>query len=191
LQAEQRDRRAVLLVEVEDREQGRAWLESATGYRRDAQVRVATLEACLRHGWLAVAHERVFAQGLPLSNVWFVGRSQPTVVCRELTLTEDGVIALGVWRERKLKADPLPVPTLNDREREVVGLAHRALELGYALCAREPARREAASLRRRGWFDRSGCWVANNASGLVPTAMAVVEVAPDQADHVSEQARRA
>lgn len=100
------------------------------------------------------------------------------------TLTEDGTIALGLWRQRKLRSPPATLPELTDRERDVVELAQRALELGYALCARKPARDEARRMRRAGWI--TDCWIANAARGLVPTPLALVEIRPDQADRPLE-----
>jgi len=96
------------------------------------------------------------------------------------TLSEDGLIALGVWRSRKLRSSPPELPEMTDRDREVIELAQRALELGYALCARRPARAEARRLRRLGWI--TDCWVANAARGVVPTPLALVEIRPEQAD---------
>lgn len=146
-----------------------AWA-SAGGYR---QHRVATVEACERHGWISLLHERTKQMkawdGAPLS-----------LRLRQLDLTEDGVIALGLWRERKLHSPPPELPTLNECEREIIELAQRAYDLGYALCAREPARKEAREMRKAGWWE--GCWVANSVTGLVPSPLAVVEVFPERAD---------
>ncbi len=100
------------------------------------------------------------------------------------SLTEDGVIALGLWRQRKLRSPPATLPELTDRERDVLELAQRALELGYTLCAREPARGETRQMRRAGWI--TDCWVANAARGIVPTPLALVEIRPDQADRALE-----
>ena len=121
------------------------------------RVRIPTAAACFREGWL-----------------------EGEIGTGTVELTEDGTIALGLWRARKLRAPAPPLPSLSDRQREVVELALRALEMGYALCPREPARLEARRMRRAGWF--TDCWVANNATGLVPTPLALVEVRPADAD---------
>lgn len=144
--------------------------------------RVVTVEACLRAGWLDGAQERTI--DWPATAY----RLRPeTWHLRQLDLTEDGVIALGLWRARRLNAAPAPLPRLTEREREIVELAQRAHELGYALCARKPARLEARRMRRAGWLGE--CWVANHAAGLVPTPMAICEVRPEMADTAAQEVR--
>jgi hypothetical protein len=166
--------RARLRIEQVDREADRARFVPADEGR--LEHRVATVKACIRHGWLSDLHQR---------SVHFAPnryRRRPMDwELHQLDLTEDGVIALGLWRERKLKAPPAPLPILSDREREVIALSRRALELGYALAPREPVRKEARKLRKDGWFDR-GCWIANSVAGLVPSATAISEVIPEYAD---------
>jgi hypothetical protein len=127
-----------------------------TYYR--GKARPATISIAIREGW-------IFDEG----EGWY-------------SLGEDGLLALGLWRERKLKAPPAPTPTLTGRDRDVVALAAQALQLGYVLCpAPQPApRREANRLTREGWITR--CWVANDARGMVPTPLASVEVEPETAD---------
>lgn len=169
--------RARLYLEVIDREANTSRFEMADEHRY--LHRVATVRACLGHGWLSGLHRRMVTW--PVSTLH---REKRTWDLRQLDMTEDGVIALGLWRERRLKAPPMALPSLTVREREVVELAQRASELGYALCALEPSRSEARRMRRAGWF--SGCWVANGATGLVPTPIAVVEVRPDLADRPTE-----
>jgi hypothetical protein len=163
--------KAAVFYERIDRDRNRAAFERLWHANRE-QALVPTVRAVVREGWLDATHERVFANGLPLICVYYGAVQQ-------LDLTEDGKIALGVWRERKMAAPPETVE-LSDREREVIELADRALALGYVLCAREPARQEARKMRRAGLFD--GCWVGHHPSGLVPAAPAVVEVFPDRAD---------
>lgn len=171
--------RARLYVEVIDREANTGRFESADGYRH--AHRLATVQACLRHGWLSDLHQRTLT--------WPASRHRParTWEMRQLDATQDGVIALGLWRERKLNGPPAALPALTDRQRAVVELAQRARELGYALCALEPSRLEARRMRRAGWF--TGCWVANSATGLVPTPIAVVEIRPEQADTAPAEER--
>ena len=176
---------AVLYVEQIDRERNTGCLVPLDQGRRSR--RLTTLNSCTRYGWLAdagermhIARRRVYSpdrqEHIEQSDTWWL---------HALELTEDGLIALGVWRERKLKAPPAPSPTLSDREREIAELAARAIELGYCLSPREPARKEARRLRREGWF--GGCWIANSAYGLVPTALTLCEIRPDAADEISEQ----
>lgn len=126
-----------------------------------SDVRPATVRAVFAHQWV---------------------ESDP--VDEATTLTKDGIIALGLWRQRKLRSPPAALPNLTDREREILELALRALELGYTLCARRPARGEARRMRRAGLI--TDCWVANAARGLVPTPLALVEIRPDQADRPLE-----
>lgn len=171
--------RASLRYETIDRDANTSTFHAADDWTW--RHRVVTVEACERLGWISLVHERTVQRsgGYPPETV--------TWLLRQIDLTEDGVIALGLWRERKLKAPPPPLPTLSDREREIVELAARALELGYALCACESARKEAKQMRDAGWWN--GCWVANSVSGLVPSPLAVAEVFPDRADQ-PEQPRR-
>lgn len=125
------------------------------------RVRVETTTACVRGGWLDIAEDS------------------------EATLTDDGVVALAAWRERIMQRPAAPAPVLTDREREIVALAARAHDLGYTLAPLKSVRVEANRLRRAGWFGR--CWIANDARGLVPTPMALVEVQPARADLVGDQ----
>lgn len=174
-----RPSRALLYVEVIDREANRSRFDPADGgyYAH----REATVRACIKQGWLSDLHKRTLS--------WpATGRSKASEQhLAQLDLTEDGVIALGLWRERKLNAPPAPTPTMTPREREIADLAQRAYDLGYALCAREPARLEARRMRRAGWF--GDCWVANSAMGLVPSPMAVVEIRPERADGPDQERR--
>jgi hypothetical protein len=168
-----RPSRAWLRVERIDREANTVRFESADGgYDRH---RVATVRACLNAGWLDGLQTRILR--FPRDQ-WH--RRDRYWDMQQLDLTEDGVIALGVWRERKLNAPPAPLPTLAGREREIAELAQRAYELGYALSPRKPARREARRMLKDGWF--TGCWLANAAYGLVPSPMTLVEIRPELAD---------
>lgn len=143
------------------------WTHSAASGYCLGRHKTATVAVCARAGWLEIDPDDA-----------------------EARLTEDGIIALGLWRQRKLARPPAGMPTLSDREREVAELAQRALELGYALCPRKPARAEARRMRRAGWFSPHGCWVANNADGLVPTPMAIVELRPETADTALAEAEQ-
>jgi hypothetical protein len=135
------------------------WTHSEdTGYFL-GRVRVETATRCVLSGWLEISED---------SEAW---------------LTEAGVIVLGLWRVDALRRPPTLAPSLTDRERQIVDLAVRARDLGYTLAPLEPARTEANRLRRAGWFTR--CWIANNARGLVPTPLALVEIRPDTADTVT------
>jgi hypothetical protein len=162
---------ARLLAAVHDREhephgprrfigRGRAvWTHSASDGYFLGSFRVETTTICVRHGWLDIGAE---------SEAW---------------LTDAGVEALAQWRTRLLAAPPTTAPALDAREREILEMATRALELGYALAPRKPTRTEANRLRRNGWAVR--CHIANDAYGLVPTPTAVVELRPDTADVAS------
>jgi hypothetical protein len=174
-----RPSRACLRIEHIDREANTVRYDSADGGRD--RHRVATVRACLNAGWLDGLHTRILR--FPRDQ-WH--RRDRYWDMQQLDLTEDGVIALGVWRERKLNAPPAPLPTLAGRERDIAELALRAYELGYALSPREPARREARQMRRTGWF--TTCWLANAAYGLVPSPMTLVELRPDEADVIAESA---
>ncbi len=151
--------RAGLWTEQEDREANSsrfvpARLRSGSGCDLPRKV---TMNACIRHGWLDVAQER------------------------ELALTEDGTLALGLWRHRKLTAPPAESPTLTGRDHEIVALAERAHRLGFRLAPREDQARAAARrLAREGWVTR-GCLGAGVRT-LVPTAVGSVEVNPQAAD---------
>lgn len=165
---------AVFRVERVDRETNTSTFDTVWQPR----VRVATVKACLRWGWLDDLHRREYHY----RQLYYGGQKSKrcTWNLTQLDTTEDGIIALGLWRERKLNAPPPPMPELADEEREIVQLANRALELGYALSPREPARKQARRLIRDGWFET--CHIANSAYGLVPTAMAYVEIKPENAD---------
>jgi hypothetical protein len=114
--------RVVLWTEEEDREANRARV-GPIDYRYIRPRRV-TLAACVRHGWVDATHERVFAGGLPDSGlVWRAQPAEPIVV-RELTLTEDGALALALWQQRKLTAPAPELPMLAGRDREIVTLDH-------------------------------------------------------------------
>lgn len=173
---------AALFYETLDRETNRGGFRQLFEFSEGLPIE-ATVSAVVRHGWIDDSQERVDVSGLPIIGVHIGAGSKPEpVFTRQLDLTEDGKIALGLWRQRRLQSMPTEVPALSVHEREVVELAARALELGYGLCAREPARKEARRLRKQGWFDRRGAWVANSATALVPTATALCEVRPEQAD---------
>lgn len=178
--------KAALLVEHVDRTRNTSTFQLADDGLW--QHRLSTLRACLRHGWLADAGERTATRSYRAYSVRRkerIHRSE-TWWLTALELTEDGVIALGRWRERKLQSPPPELPVLTDHQREIIELAQRAYDLGYALCARKPARAEARKMRRDGWWD--GCWVANSATGLVPSPLAVAEVFPERADEAPQRA---
>lgn len=173
---------ARLLVERVDREADTAKFWPAIETRAD-EVRLTTLRASLKAGWLEGSERMVIVPSHRYSlQLRRHVETKETFWLRSLSLTEDGRIAFGVWLERRLKADPPPLPRLDERQREIVALAQRAHELGYALCARKPARDEARRMRKDGWWH--GCWVANSATGLVPSPLALVEVFPEKADDV-------
>jgi hypothetical protein len=174
---------ARLLVERVDRERDVARFMPAVETREN-EARISTVRACFNRGWLESGERMCVVPATRYDlNLGRNVETKQTFWLRSLDLTEDGRIALGVWGERRLNADPPPLPRLDERQQEIVQLAQRAYELGYALCAREPARDEARRMRKDGWWD--GCWVANSATGLVPSPLAVVEVFPERADEVA------
>lgn len=138
----------------------------------------ASVAACVRHGWLTMDHE-VTVTSQRFGRAWTMGPRE--YVLRQLDITEDGVIALGLWRERKLNAPPTATPTLRGRDLEIVALAEHAHRLGFRLAPREDqARADARRLAREGWVTRS--YLGAGVRTLVPTALGSVEVAPDRAD---------
>lgn len=170
--------RAALWTEHEDREANRGRLEPL-GVSRSSP-RTVTLHACIRHGWLAFTAERLVAQGLTAAAA-VIGGERESVVLRELGLTEDGTLALGLWRQRKLTAPPAPTPTLDGRDREIVTLAEHAARLGFRLAPRtDQARADARRLKREGWVQRGH--LGAGVRTLVPTAIGEVEVNPAAAD---------
>ena len=110
---------------------------------------------------------------------WTVGAKEYEL--REVRLTEDGQIALGAWRHRKLTAPPPPIPVLTGREREIVELADRAIRFGFRLVPKDKAAKaEARRLTRAGWVGRG--WIGASTGTIEPTALGEVEVAPVNAD---------
>lgn len=146
-----------------------------------AAVKTRSVQACVTHGWVDATHELVLASGLRDPGLVWSSRAPEPEILLQLRLTEDGQIALGVWRERKLAAPPTPNPVLAGSDRDVVELATRAAALGYRLAPRdEVARRQARRLTRAGWVQR-GCLGAGTRT-LIPTALGQVEVDPQSAD---------
>lgn len=122
------------------------------------RTRRATVTACVRHGWLEIDPEDC-----------------------EAWVTDDGRIALGLWRQRKLSEPALPLPVLADDDRRVVTLADEALRLGYKLApSSDDAKAQARRLRRDGWVKRG--FIGASTSSVEPTPMATVEVNPGAAD---------
>jgi hypothetical protein len=94
--------------------------------------------------------------------VIYSSRPPEPEVLRKLTLTQDGTIALGVWRERKLHTQPAPTPALSGRDRAVVELAARALALGTAWRPVMTRR----GVRHAAWHARGGSPVGLSGAGL-------------------------
>jgi hypothetical protein len=94
-----RPSRACLRHETVDREKNTSTFHCSDN--GTWQHRIATLDACARRGWVALVHERTVQRrawdGAPVT--WHL---------RQIDLTEDGFIALGMWREHKLKSPPPP-----------------------------------------------------------------------------------
>jgi len=171
--------RAELWTEHEDREAGSRFVPLGWSC---SLPRMVTLHACIGHGWIAATHELLLARGLTAPNVFdLTGRDPDPVVLRELGLTEDGTLALGLWRHRKLTAPP-SAPTLAGRDREIVALAEHAARLGFRLAPSPDAqaRADARRLAREGWVSRG--YLGTGVRTLVPTACGEVEVNPQAAD---------
>jgi hypothetical protein len=155
--------------------------------------RRVTVVACARHGCLD-AERLVTVTSQRLGRCWTLSPQEYPL--RVLELTEDGTIALGVWRQRKLAAPPAPSPTLQGTDRDVVALAEHAMRLGYRLApASDDARAQARRLAREGWVSRGHLGVGTRT--LKPTALGTVEVDPAAADkpsvpdpHVADLARK-
>lgn len=139
-------------------------LEGRAVYPR-GQFRPATCQIAMNEGWIV---------NDPQS--WLPHDGQCVVA-----LGEDGVIALGRWRQRKM-AEPAPAaPVLEGRDREVVALAEHALRLGYQLVpTTDDARKHARRLKRAGWVERD--YTSSSTMSVVPSASGLIEVNPDAAD---------
>lgn len=172
--------RAVLWTEREDRGADTSRYEPI-GWSTRERPRKTTLRSCIRHGWVNSVHERILACGLRHPAVMWSGHPPGGMVLRELSLTEDGVIALGLWRHRKLTAPQVPEPTLAGRDREIVALAERAVRCGFRLApCSDNARADARRLAREGWTTQGAFGVGVQA--VLPTARGQVEVNPAAAD---------
>lgn len=147
----------------------------------------STFDVCVRNGWLRPLHEKIVnwrgQANKKVDGEWQSVERQWSETMYEVDLTEDGVIAAGVWQERKLKAPPTPDPILADRDREALELAARAQRAGYWLvpCSDE-SRAQARRLTKQGFAYRGGN--SGSTYSLKPTAVGAVEVLPDQADEV-------
>jgi hypothetical protein len=147
--------------------------------------RRVTVLACVRHGWLNMDRE-ITVTSQRFGRCWTMAPQEYTV--RLLDLTEDGTIAVGVWRQRKMAAPPAPTPTLAGEDREVVALAENAVRLGYRLAPRtDEARAQSRRLAREGWVERGHLGVGTRT--VKPTALGAVEVNPDAADEPGEVER--
>lgn len=150
------------------------------------QAREATLHACTRHGWLHLGEEHTIAVAR-VGAAYNASRQSWGVTVRPVSLTEDGLIALGAWRQRKLAAPPEPPPTLTGQDRELIALAEQAERFGFLLLpATEQARREARRLARTP-FARRGWGAGPGTRSLLPTALGAVEVNPQAADRPPER----
>lgn len=150
------------------------------------EVTTKSLTSSIRHGWLDATHETVKMSGTPDLGVLYDSQPPDPVVLRWLRLTEDGTLALGLWRERKLHAPPPLDPLLALEDRTIVEAAYRAVTLGYRLVpVTDDARKQARRLRREGWVIRGH--VGASASSVVPSSSGFVEVAPDLADSAMQE----
>lgn len=172
--------RAVLWSEHEDRQSDTSQFMPVAPAPADLPRKV-TLHACVRHGWLDASSERVLASGLGHPPVVWSARPPEPVILRELALAEDGTLALGLWRQRKLTAPAPEPPPLTGRDREIVALAEHAVRLGFRIAPRDDrARADARRLAREGWVTRGR--LGASVRTVLPTAVAQVEVNPTAAD---------
>ena len=132
-------------------------------------ARTATVRACARHGWIIAGHQTTLTSQR-LGTCWTADEREYKL--QPLALTEDGMIALGIWRQR---VAALPEPVLSEREREVVAASVQAARLGYVLVPMtDEARAEARRMARGPWVARD--FVGISARSLVPTATGEMEI---------------
>jgi hypothetical protein len=144
------------------------------------EVRLATLQACVRHGWLDTVRTRAITTKC-IGVAWRPAGNPWDATVSVVDLTEDGTIALGAWRQRRLAA-PVETLSLAPADRELLELAERANRLGFVLLpGTDQAKREARRLAR-GPFAQRGWGAGVGTRSLEPTALGVVEVNPAVAD---------
>lgn len=173
---------AALWIEEVDREANRARFASWPGCYKADQMRSATLAACVRYGWLSTS-ERVLSwrSRVRVGPGQYEQRTEP-VIMLDLALTEDGELALGLWRERKLNAPPTPMPGLDPDDKELLRLAHEAAARGFALVPdTTEAKKRSRRLARTPYASR-GFGGGVSTLSLQVTATGAVEVAPEAAD---------
>ena len=137
----------------------------------DPKVRVSTLRSVIAAGWVNLS-----AGGVSL---------REAALLRALSLTDDGRIAIGLWRREQATA---PESVMTDRERAVVELAVRARALGFVVVPEtDEARALARAMRRGGWIYRG--FVGASARSVEATAIARVEVDPGAADKAETRIR--
>lgn len=155
-------------------------------YASMAEARIATLGACARRSWIAERGTRQIRTKC-VGVCWRGAGDEWDATVTVLDITEDGVIALGLWRQRKL-AKPAETLALNGGDRELVALAHRARELGFVLLPdTDDAKRHARQLARTP-FARRGWGGGVGTRSLEPTALGAVEVSPETADEPEREA---
>lgn len=145
------------------------------------RVGEATVHACVSRGWLDTARSReITTRCLGVCwKGWGDGLWTVRVACMDIT--DDGRIALGLWRQAKLTEPPAPAPRLEGRDREIVALADQAQRLGFALAPSTPAAKaDARRLKREGWITRG--FISASTSSVQPSPMGQVEVHPESAD---------
>lgn len=144
----------------------------------DPKILSSTLRAVIAAGWVHLS-----AGGV--EDTVMRGPLREAAILRALSLTDDGRIALGLWRNRQAAA---PAVVMNDRERVVVELAVRARALGFVVVPEtDEARALARAMRRGGWIYRG--FVGASARSVEATAIARVEVDPGAADKAETRIR--
>lgn len=132
------------------------------------RVRIETLTVCVREGWVSdhafyVRHDIRAETGL---TYWWER-------CRETLLTEDGVIALGLWRQKLARRPPEEL-SIEGADRDLIRAAAIAYEHGFALAPVSDEARGNARRLARGAFARR-CFLGNSVRGLTVTAIGQVE----------------
>lgn len=150
----------------------------------EPKILASTLRSVVAAGWLSLSDGE--AATLPPSVISGGGRLRDEdVFLRALSLTDDGRIALGLWRQEQAAT---PAAVMTDRERAVVELAVQARAIGYVIVPEtDDARALARAMRRGGWIYRGS--VSASARSVDATAIARVEVDPGSADTAETRIR--
>lgn len=145
------------------------------------RVGAATVRACAKRGWLDVTQTREVTT--PCVGVCWKGWGDGlwTVSLAVVDITDDGRIALGLWRQAKLAEPCAPAPRLEGRDRQIVALAEHAERLGFALAPTSAeSKADARRLKREGWVTRG--FIGASVRSVLASPTGQVEVHPETAD---------